>query len=184
MRTIATIATSAFVYYTATASESREATYGGEIKLINQRRADEKDVVKSPLPSEYIQSVPSSWDWREKGLMTTDLNQHIPVYCGSCWAHASTSTMADRMKILSNGTMRDVMPSIQVLLNCGTAGSCGGGDIHAVFRWIHMNSIPDVTCQQYTATDGECSDITTCMNCDPSTGCYAIKNYPKYSISE
>jgi hypothetical protein len=26
------------------------------------------------------QDVPASWDWRTKGLMTTDLNQHIPVY--------------------------------------------------------------------------------------------------------
>jgi hypothetical protein len=51
----------------------------------------------------------------------------------------------------------DIIPSIQVLLNCGTAGSCGGGDIHAVFRWIYLNGIPDATCQPYRAVDGNCS---------------------------
>eukprot|EP00981_Chlorochromonas_danica_P004288 scaffold865_cov160-Ochromonas_danica.AAC.7 len=30
----------------------------------------------------------------------------------------------------------------------------------------------------------ECSDINMCMNCDPDTGCYAIKNYPVIRVSE
>jgi cathepsin X len=115
------------------------ATYEGEIKL----QGNFEDVIKSPLPQDYImtEDLPISWDWRH--LQTTDLNQHIPQYCGSCWAHASVSTIADRIKIGSGGLLRDVLPSIQVLLNCGTAGSCGGGDIHAVFRWVYMNGIPD-----------------------------------------
>lgn len=155
--------------------------YEGEIKF----QDNFQDVIKSPLPQHYIRTedLPASWDWRETGLMSTDLNQHIPVYCGSCWAHASTSTIADRIHIASNGTLRDVLPSIQVLLNCGTAGSCGGGDIHAVFRWVYLNTIPDVTCQAYTATDGECSDIATCKTCDHD-GCYAVEKYPTYSVSE
>jgi cathepsin X len=94
------------------------------------------------------------------------------------------STIADRIKILTKGQQRDVIPSIQVLLNCGTAGSCGGGDIHAAMRWIHMNSIPDVTCQAYTATDGNCTAMSTCMTCDPTNGCYPVTSYPKITISE
>lgn len=71
------------------------------------------------------------------------------------------------------------------MLNCGTAGSCGGGDIHAAFRWIYMNGIPDVTCQQYEATsDNECSAINTCRNCDYNGDCYAVENFDKIIISE
>ena len=69
------------------------------------------------------------------------------------------------------GQKRDVIPSIQVLLNCGHAGTCSGGDSHAANAWIYKNGIPDVTCQQYQASDGECSAINTCMNCDPDGKC-------------
>ena len=47
-------------------------------------------------------ALPSEWDWNNVSgvsFMTTDLNQHIPTYCGSCWAHAAVSSMADRLKI-------------------------------------------------------------------------------------
>jgi hypothetical protein len=54
--------------------------------------------------------------------LTTDLNQHIPQYCGSCWAFAALSSIADRIKILTKGQQRDVIPSAQALINCGNAG--------------------------------------------------------------
>ena len=28
------------------------------------------------------EQLPQSWDYRTKGLLTANLNQHIPVYCG------------------------------------------------------------------------------------------------------
>ena len=32
-------------------------------------------------------SLPLSWDYRTQGLLTADLNQHIPVYCGESQIH-------------------------------------------------------------------------------------------------
>jgi hypothetical protein len=62
--------------------------------------------------------------------VTTNLNQHIPVYCGSCWAHGSMSALGDRVKIMTKGKI-DFVPAIQVILNCGSdnAGSCHGGSV-------------------------------------------------------
>eukprot|EP01038_Epipyxis_sp_PR26KG_P013566 gene13566-18206_t len=147
---------------------------------------DEKigSVVRSAIKYLSKSQLPSSYDLRPLGLLTTDLNQHIPVYCGSCWAHAAFSSIGDRIKIMSNGTSRDVMPSIQVLINCGNAGTCNGGDSNAANAWVYKNGIPDTTCQQYQAKNMACSAINTCMNCDPSAGCSAVTNYPKITISE
>jgi len=146
------------------------------------------EVIKSPLPHTYIKAedLPASLDYREKGLLTTDLNQHIPVYCGSCWAHSAFSSIADRIKIATNGTQRDVIPSVQALINCGHAGSCNGGNSGAANRYVYENGIPDVTCQQYQAKNMECSDINYCMNCDhdETVGCYPIVNYPLIKVSE
>ena len=50
-------------------------TYGGEIIDMG----DIPDVIKNPI--DYGKDVlPDSWDWRKLGLLTTDLNQHIPQY--------------------------------------------------------------------------------------------------------
>jgi cathepsin X len=148
---------------------------------------DVEFVVKTQRPQVKAGDLPESLDYRTQGLLTTDLNQHIPVYCGSCWAHAAFSTIADRIKIATKGQQRDVIPSVQALINCGSAGSCNGGDSAAAFAWVYKNGIPDVTCQQYQATNNECSDINTCRNCDPGGGaCYAVPKgeYPEITISE
>jgi cathepsin X len=105
-------------------------------------------VVKNQRLPAVASDLPEAWDYRELGLMTQDLNQHIPVYCGSCWAHASFSSLADRIKIGTNGTARDIIPSIQALINCGDAGTCSGGDSNAANAWVYKHSIPEVTCQQ------------------------------------
>lgn len=144
------------------------------------------EVVKTRVTVKSKSQLPTNFDYRPLGLLTTDLNQHIPVYCGSCWAHAAFSSIADRIKIATNGTQRDIIPSIQALINCGNAGTCNGGDSNAANKWVYKNGIPDVTCQQYQAKNMECSDFNTCMNCDhdPDVGCTTVTNYPKIRVTE
>ena len=153
-----------------------------ELVLLDEKEIGE--VIKTPVPKISKSQLPVNFDYRPLGLLTTDLNQHIPTYCGSCWAHAAMSSIADRIKIATNGTMRDVIPAIQVLINCGHAGSCNGGDSAAANAWVYKNGIPEVTCQQYQAQNMECNDLNTCMNCEPDKPCYPIYNFPKITISE
>lgn len=59
--------------------------------------------------------IPNSFDGRKvwKGLLTPIKNQGK---CGSCWAFASTSTLADRFNIQSNGMLKvDLSPAKLIL---------------------------------------------------------------------
>jgi len=154
----------------------------------NELVLQDPEVVGEVVKTHIVRAatLPDSWCWKSKGLLSTDLNQHIPVYCGSCWAHAAMSSLADRIMIQTNGTQRDVIPSIQVMINCGTAGSCNGGDSNAANAWVYKNGIPDVTCQQYQAKNMACNEMNTCMNCDhdETVGCYPVKQYPSIRVSE
>merc|ERR1712232_696625 len=54
-----------------------------------------------------------------------------------------------------------------------------------------MGGIPDETCQQYDATDHECSPFRTCMNCDSASDlkpgmemCYPVTRYGKFYVTE
>ena len=126
------------------------------------------------------------------------LNQHIPQYCGSCWAHSSMSVLADRIKISqlyykhgsnssknSNSTddnshtnedtrNHDINLSIQFLLNC-SPGTCNGGSGIKTFEFIHkIGYVPYDTCMNYIAcsvdsTEGFCPHVNTI--CSPINTC-------------
>lgn len=146
-----------------------------------------ESVIKRPLTMLGASELPENFDPREKGWATIDLNQHIPTYCGSCWAHAAYSSIADRMKRMSDGKERDIIPAVQSMINCGSAGSCNGGDSHAAYAWTFKNGgVPDVTSQQYQAKNMECTAENTAMDCshDASVGCFALDDYPIVTITE
>ena len=54
-------------------------------------------LVLSALPSLSEAAVPASFDWRNvngRSLVTADVNQHIPTYCGSCWIHGTIAAIS------------------------------------------------------------------------------------------
>jgi len=49
-----------------------------------------------------VDDLPEQFIWNDvEGVnyLTNLRNQHVPQYCGSCWAHAATSALSDRIKI-------------------------------------------------------------------------------------
>ena len=57
-------------------------------------------------PTTNLESLPRSFSWREVpgigSLLTVGGNQHIPKYCGACYAFGALHTLQDRVKVRPN----------------------------------------------------------------------------------
>ena len=116
----------------------------------------------------------------------------MQVWCGSCWAHSSLTSLADRIKIArirqqynkdnhDAAVGEDIQLSIQFVLNCGSgiAGSCHGGMESGLYEFVKHYSryVPYDTCLSYLAcssdsteelclhVDTSCTATNTCRTC-------------------
>ncbi|KAL1522128.1 hypothetical protein AB1Y20_021769 [Prymnesium parvum] len=187
----------------------------GHVSSAGYRPPHREQVLLSALqPAEMQLTPPEAFDWRDVNgvnYVTSDVNQHIPQYCGSCWIHGTVSALNDRIKILRRAKFPDVMLSRQALMNCvplasaadaaarnltseqaATPPGCMGGDAWMILDYMNRHAVPDESCQPYEARNGECSAAGTCRNCFPAGvpdspvqgGCWPIASFFEYRIAE
>ncbi|KAK3240888.1 hypothetical protein CYMTET_49306 [Cymbomonas tetramitiformis] len=152
-------------------------------------------------------AYPTEFTWCDKdgvNYCTMSRNQHIPQYCGSCWAHGSVSALGDRIKIARGAKGIDINLSVQHILNCGNVGSCHGGSIVGPYSWLHGLSadgggLSYETSQPYMACSSESQEgfcphadwsckpeniARTCSTFPPTGFCSKITSYPNVTIAE
>ena len=164
--------------------------------------------VKGTAPHENPVDLPKELNWCDKdgvNYCTRSRNQHIPQYCGSCWAHGSVSALGDRIKIARGAKGIDIDLSVQHILNCGGVGSCHGGSVIGPYQWIHQiskrtgagisyeSSNPYLACSSESQegicphADWSCTPenvARTCSTFPPRGKCGPIMSYPNATIAE
>lgn len=161
----------------------------------------EGEVKTRPMSWDLVDTstLPKNWDWRfmnGTNYLGWTKNQHIPIYCGSCWAQGTTSALGDRFNImLGNLNPTPIDLNAQVIINCKAGGSCNGGDPSGVYKYAYQTGIPDSTCEQYVAKNLDkktCGPMDICKDCkgpapkegaDGQENCWAV-DYKKYYVSD
>jgi cathepsin X len=139
------------------------------------------EVVASPRPEDYLadSAIPAGWDWRSIQVavgapsvhFTTRIrNQFLPLWCGSCWAHAATAVLGSRWLISNadqpaptNATFAGIDFSVQYFIDCvnGSRG-CHGGSAYEAFHLAHEFGTVDSSCIPYSAYNKNCTAHNTC----------------------
>lgn len=103
---------------------------------------------------------PENKNWNHKVILGSSRNQHLPQYCGSCWANATVSTLEDRIQIHNyKNNIKQATPrfSVQDVLDMSSKyyekeqHGCHGGHPALVYDNIEKNGIVDETCKPYAA---------------------------------
>uniref|UniRef100_A0A0N5AS62 cathepsin X n=1 Tax=Syphacia muris TaxID=451379 RepID=A0A0N5AS62_9BILA len=133
-----------------------------------------------------VNNLPKSWDWRNvSGInyCSPTRNQHIPVYCGSCWVFGSLGALNDRFNIARKGRWPMTLLSPQEMIDCGGQGNCQGGDPGSVYEYGHDHGLVEEGCNNYKAVNGECNPFHRCGTCWQDS-CFAIRNYTRYYVND
>merc|ERR1712045_830012 len=118
----------------------------------------EQNMTSSPSPH-LTAAAPSSWDWRDHGVVSPIKNQR---QCGSCAAFAAVATVESCFAQLT-GVITDL--SEEHLVNCLATDGCEGWWTNRYLESIVSQNggrLEQEHCCPYTATDNHCNDDNTC----------------------
>ncbi|CAD5225873.1 unnamed protein product [Bursaphelenchus okinawaensis] len=131
-------------------------------------------------------TLPFEWDWRNVNgvnYCSPNRNQHIPVYCGSCWVFGTLGALNDRFNVARKNQWPMTNLSPQEIIDCNGKGSCNGGEVYDVFNHAKVQGLVEEGCNNYKAVNGKCDPFHRCGTCWPEH-CDPVQNYTKYYVKE
>ena len=142
-------------------------------------------------PGVKLEDIPEFFTWGNVSgvnYLTQLKNQHIPFYCGSCWAQAALSALSDRINILRNASFPEIDLSVQTIMDCALdSDGCYGGWPATAYKWVNENDIGDESCAPYTSTSYKehrtCDAEAVCKDCTKE-GCRAKKDFNRYRVKK
>ncbi|MBI5115903.1 hypothetical protein HZA56_05475 [Candidatus Poribacteria bacterium] len=128
------------------------------------------------MPPSAKATLPSSFDWRTLGAVTTAKDQG---YCGSCWAFAVTGVMESKI-LLAGGPSYNLAEEQQVSCNLSMGGCCGGN--YFALQYWYSNGPLEEPCTGYADYHTGCPTETNVacgsLQCEPapyhSTGLFTV----------
>lgn len=98
-----------------------------------------------------VRAAPSSWDWRDHGVVTPVKDQKT---CGSCYSFSATETVETTWAIKS-GQLLVLSP--QQVVDCSKLNSgCNGGLQSRVYKYLESTKQCLESSYPYTGVDGTC----------------------------
>ena len=98
--------------------------------------------------------IPSSWDWRDRGAVTSVKDQGM---AGTCWAFGAIGNIEGQLAIHQNNL---VDLSVEQVADCAAGNACGvwGGEASDAFEYIiNTGGIQTWDDYPYCLLDGQCS---------------------------
>lgn len=134
-----------------------------------------------------VSSLPSSWDWRTKGVVSPIRDQG---QCGSCWAFSGTSTIESAVAI-KTGMLNDL--SEQQGVDCSTVKEgyknmgCNGGWYYDLWDYVKANGgLALESCYPYTSgvtkSTGTCKKTCSSVASTKVTGQVIVTPYSDSSM--
>jgi hypothetical protein len=128
-------------------------------------------------------ALPSAFDWRSSGKVTSAKNQQD---CGGCWSFASTGSLESKLLIQGLGSY-DLSEQQQISCNTSMSG-CSGGSMASLQYWYSTGPMLE-SCTGYPSSGGStgsCSTISSCATLPyRTTGYYTVdtSNYDEVKTS-
>jgi cathepsin L len=123
----------------------------------NARFFSQSTRVASNPSKDFLQNLPESIDWREKGIVNPVRDQGA---CGSCWAFSAVSALESHIALqtgkLLSFSEQQLVDCAENPQHCGGTGGCSGSTQWLAFNYTQNNGIVSQKDYPYREADQKC----------------------------